>query len=58
MSPVRWAQRVNNNNEIKKLNNAHGDIINIIKYYLYDKYDIILSTYIIMMSKFGILMKV
>ena len=35
---------VNNNKEIKKINNAHGNSIYIIKYYDYSKYDMILST--------------
>ena len=35
---------INNNNEIKKLNNAHDNYIYTIKHYPYDKYDIILST--------------
>ena len=35
---------INNNNEIKKLNNAHDNNICTIKHYPYDKYDIILST--------------
>ena len=35
---------INNNNEIKKLNNAHEQGIYTIKHYPYDKYDIILST--------------
>ena len=36
---------INNNNEIKKINNAHGNYyIWTIKHYPYDKYDIILST--------------
>ena len=35
---------INNNNEIKKINNAHDQGIYTIKYYPYDKYDIILST--------------
>ena len=35
---------INNNNEIKKLNNAHNSTIYTIKHYPYDKYDIILST--------------
>ena len=35
---------INNNNEIKKFNNAHEEGICIIKHYPYDKYDIILST--------------
>ena len=35
---------INNNNEIKKLNNAHDNNIYTIKHYPYDKYDIILST--------------
>ena len=35
---------INNNNEIKKLNNAHEKQIYTIKHYPYDKYDIILST--------------
>ena len=35
---------INNNNEIKKLNNAHDNYICTIKHYPYDKYDIILST--------------
>ena len=35
---------INNNKEIKKLNNAHEQEIYIIKHYPYDKYDIILSS--------------
>ena len=35
---------INNNNEIKKFNNAHDNYICTIKHYPYDKYDIILST--------------
>ena len=35
---------INNNNEIKKFNNAHDNNIYTIKHYPYDKYDIILST--------------
>ena len=35
---------INNNNEIKKINNAHDQNIYTIKHYPYDKYDIILST--------------
>ena len=35
---------INNNNEIKKINNAHDNYIYTIKHYPYDKYDIILST--------------
>ena len=35
---------INNNNEIKKLNNAHDNYICTIKHYPYDKYDMILST--------------
>ena len=35
---------INNNNEIKKFNNAHDSDIYTIKHYPYDKYDIILST--------------
>ena len=35
---------VNNNNEIKKINNAHNKRIHIIKYYDYSLYDLILST--------------
>ena len=35
---------INNNNEIKKINNAHGNGICTTKHYPYDKYDIILST--------------
>ena len=35
---------INNNNDIKKVNNAHEKEICIIKHYPYDKYDIILST--------------
>ena len=34
---------INNNNEIKKINNAHNSNIYTIKHYPYDKYDIILS---------------
>ena len=35
---------INNNNEIKKINNAHDNNIYTIKHYTYDKFDIILST--------------
>ena len=35
---------INNNNEIKKFNNAHDNNIYTIKHYPYDQYDIILST--------------
>ena len=35
---------INNNNEIKKFNNAHNEDIYTIKYYNYDLYDLILST--------------
>ena len=35
---------INNNNEIKKLNNAHNKAIHIIKYYDYSLYDLILSS--------------
>ena len=35
---------INNNNEIKKINNAHNNYIYTVKHYLYDKFDIILST--------------
>ena len=35
---------INNNNEIKKFNNAHNQYIFTIKYYNYDLYDLILST--------------
>ena len=35
---------INNNNEIKKINNAHNEGIYTIKHYPYDKYDIILTT--------------
>ena len=35
---------INNNNEIKKINNAHDNYIYTIKHYPYDKYDIILTT--------------
>ena len=35
---------INNNNEIKKINNAHDNNIFTIKHYPYNKYDIILST--------------
>ena len=35
---------INNNNEIKKINNAHDAGICTIKHYPYDKYDIILTT--------------
>ena len=35
---------INNNNEIKKINNAHDNSIYTIKHYQYDKFDIILST--------------
>ena len=35
---------INNNNEIKKFNNAHDNNICTIKHYPYDQYDIILST--------------
>ena len=35
---------INNNNEIKKFNNAHDQGIYTIKHYPYNKYDIILST--------------
>ena len=35
---------INNNKEIKKLNNAHENSIYTIKHYPYDKYDIILSS--------------
>ena len=35
---------INNDSEIKKLNNAHDNYIYTIKQYPYDKYDIILST--------------
>ena len=35
---------INNNNEIKKINNAHDNCIYTIKHYPYDKFDIILST--------------
>ena len=35
---------INNNNELKKINNAHdGNYISMIKYYDYSKYDMILS---------------
>ena len=35
---------INNNNEIKKINNAHDNYIYTIKHYPYDKFDIILTT--------------
>ena len=35
---------INDNKEIKKLNNAHSNYIFTIKYYPYDKYDMILSS--------------
>jgi len=35
---------INNNNEIKKFNNAHEKSIHIIKYYEYELYDIILTS--------------
>ena len=35
---------INNNKEIKKINNAHNIYIHSIKYYDYSLYDLILST--------------
>ena len=35
---------INNNNEIKRFNNAHDKVIHSIRYYDYNLYDIILTT--------------